>query len=201
MSNKVKMCFLACLALLISACGQGSTVEPKQEAKKTAPAANAPAGFAGDVLEAVRVKPQLAADIYRLISTTYNNMGRLDEAVVIYEKLNQLAGDQYDALEQIGYIKVRQGKIKEAEAAYERLVRVTPEIIEHYYPLIELYRKNNQPEELEALLKQAEEANSGNQAFLNRLAEIRAKIEGKEEKPLLTSEQAAPPVKAKGKRR
>ena len=196
---------MGCLAAAVNLQAQDKTKETAQNAPKAAavsessaealiPKAAPPKDIGQDVDAAVKENSALAKDIYRLLGLTYNSMGQFERAIAIYEKLNKFSGDDIQALYRIAEIQKNLGKEKDAEATYERLVKATPQIIENYYPLIEIYQTSHQLDKLKALLKQAEAANSGNQMILARIAEIRAKAEGSSRGPASPSASASKPV-------
>ena len=152
------------------------------------PFSTMPEGMGKDVEDAARENSAVIKDVYQLLALSYRTIGQDDNAILMNEKLNKFAGDEAPALYRIAEIHLKYDRVKEAEAVYERLVKATPQIIENYYPLIEVYQNTHQDDKLKALLKEAEAANSGNPMVLARIAEMRSKMTGV---PLKKSEPAS----------
>ncbi len=90
---------------------------------------------------AIRINPKNIIAMYQL-AMYYQDNGRIDEALDLYDNILSLSPENANSLHNIGYIYlVFQDKPKEAAAYFTRAIEASPEFYEAYYNRALAYEK------------------------------------------------------------
>ena len=88
---------------------------------------------------------------------------RYDEALAMYDKVEQITGSSEDLLLNRQKIYIRQGNVKKAASSIEELIAANPAQVRYYLLLAEIYNSNNLNDKALAALQKAKsiEPNNG----------------------------------------
>lgn len=117
--------------------------------------------------EAARLDP-LDPDMFILKGTYYEDTGRIDLAVTMYETLLRMQPFSARAHNNLGGIYFNQGKLDKAKAFFERAIELNPLLVEPYLNMARLYQHNQKTEEAAGFYLQAIRYNPGiKEGFVN----------------------------------
>lgn len=97
---------------------------------------------------------------------------RYDEALAIYDRLEQRLGLNDDIIADRQKIYLKQGKIDKAAAELEEMINANPQQLRYYLLLSEIYNSNGLNDRALKVLEKAEKVNSGNGMIHLALADV-----------------------------
>jgi tetratricopeptide (TPR) repeat protein len=97
---------------------------------------------------------------------------RYDEALAMYDKVEELAGPSEDLLVNRQKIYIRQGNVKKAIAALDELVAANPTQVKYYLMQAEIYNSNNLNDKALQVLQKAKTLDSKNGLIHLALSDI-----------------------------
>ncbi|MDT3404490.1 tetratricopeptide repeat protein [Mucilaginibacter terrae] len=105
--------------------------------------------------ELLRISPNKPEYYFDKASAFYIEK-KYDEALGVYNKLEQMTGLTDDLVANRQKIYLRQNKVDQAAAEMERLIETNPDQIRYYLLLGEIYNSNNLPDKALQVLQRAE---------------------------------------------
>jgi len=121
--------------------------------------------------ELIRINPD-KPDYYFDEANAYFYQKKYDEALAVYDKLEQQIGITDDILANRQKIYLKQGKVDMAARQLEKMIADDPSQIKYYLFLSELYNANNLTDKALDVLKTAEKINTNNGLVHLSLADI-----------------------------
>jgi tetratricopeptide (TPR) repeat protein len=121
--------------------------------------------------ELIRINPN-KPDYYFDKANVYFILKRYDEALQVYDKLEELNGISDDLLANRQKVYLKQGKVDLAAAQLEKMIAGNPSQIKYYLFLAELYNSNNFSDKAVKVLQAAEKIKENNGLVHLALADI-----------------------------
>ncbi|TSD63792.1 tetratricopeptide repeat protein [Inquilinus sp. KBS0705] len=121
--------------------------------------------------ELIRINPD-KPDYYFDKANALSIQKRYDEALKLYDKVEQITGPTDDLLANRQKVYLRQGNVDKAAAALEQLIAANPTQIRNYLLLTELYNSNGLNDKAIAVLDKAKKIDPKNGMLHLALADI-----------------------------
>jgi tetratricopeptide (TPR) repeat protein len=121
--------------------------------------------------ELIRINPD-KPDYYYDKANALFLQKKYDEALKLYDKVEELAGPSDDLLANRQKIYLKQGNVNKAAAALEELIAANPTQIKNYLMLAELYNSNSLNDKALKVLEKAKKADPQNGMLHLALADI-----------------------------
>jgi len=121
--------------------------------------------------ELIRIDPDNPQYLFDKANTLYTEK-KYDQALGIYKQLEQVIGLSDGIIINRQKIYLKQGKVNEAAAELEEMIKATPDQMKYYLLLAELYNSNNLNDKAQSVLLRAEKINPNNELVHLALADI-----------------------------
>jgi len=121
--------------------------------------------------ELIRINPE-KPDYYYDKANAFTLQKKYDEALKLYDKVEELAGPSDDLLGNRQKIYLKQGNINKAAAALEKAIAADPDELKYYLMLAEVYNSNNLNDKATAVLERAKKLSPNNGTLHLALADI-----------------------------
>jgi tetratricopeptide (TPR) repeat protein len=121
--------------------------------------------------ELIRINPN-KPDYYYDKANAFTIQKKYDEALKLYDKVEELAGPNDDLLTSRQKIFLKQGNIKAAAAALEKAIAADATQLKYYLMLAEVYNSNNLNDKATAVLEKAKKLSPDNGTLHLALADI-----------------------------
>jgi len=132
---------------------------------------------AGKYANAIEIYQQLSKKYPEKLEYLFNEsdallmQGKLLDAIHIYDKIESKLGVSREMTIQKQRIYLKLGKVNEAAAELEKLIKSEPENLDNYSLLVELWQVNNQPEKAKETIRRMEQIDPDNPSIALALAE------------------------------
>ena len=104
----------------------------------------------GDELSRPNARTPVPLEQAYQAATTAHRQGRLEEATGLYRAVLRVDRDHFEALNNLGILRARQGFAAEAERLFQRAVKQRPQSAEAHHNLAQALRALNRPEDAAA---------------------------------------------------
>ncbi|MDB5061042.1 MAG: hypothetical protein JWP67_885 [Mucilaginibacter sp.] len=121
--------------------------------------------------ELIRINPN-KPDYYYDKANAFTIQKKYEEALKLYDKVEELAGPNDDLLASRQKIFLKQGNIKAAATALEKAIAADPTQLKYYLMLAEVYNSNNLNDKATAILEKAKKLAPDNGTLHLALADI-----------------------------
>ena len=121
--------------------------------------------------ELIRINPD-KPDYYYDKANAMSLLKRYDEALKLYDKVEEIAGPSDDLIANRQKIYLKQGNINKATAALEKLIAANPGQVKYYLALAEIYNSNNMNDKAITALEKAKKLDPNNGMIHLALADI-----------------------------
>ena len=92
---------------------------------------------------------------YYNLGVTYFRQGRLDEAILQYQKMLQMSPDEVDAYNNLGSAFLQEGRVDEAIAHYQKALAIKPDYAQTYYNMGNAFFQEGRVDEAMAYYQKA----------------------------------------------
>ncbi|WP_374949908.1 tetratricopeptide repeat protein [Mucilaginibacter sp.] len=121
--------------------------------------------------ELIQINPN-KPDYYYDKANAYAIQKRYDEALKLFDKVEDLAGPSDDLLSNRQKIYLKQGDIKKAAADLEKAIASNPDQLRYYLMLADIYNSNNLNDKATAVLERAKKLDPNNGTLHLALADM-----------------------------